>query len=207
MHRFSITCFGLAALIAFACGAPAELDDGLFPDTYADDETGSTGNGGAPSLGGTGSIPPSGAGGAAPIGSGGSDLPSGVSGAPPISGSGGLASGGGGAEPSGGCPDDMTLIFNRPIEQGGCAGSACHIPGATKPDLVSPDPLSRLLNVQSSCNGLSYIGASPEQSLLTFKVTTPPADCGFPMPFLRQEALSEADEACILEWVAENAGG
>lgn len=213
MYRFSTSCLGLAALIAFACGAPAELDDSLFPASYADDETGAANTGNVPQQGGTsgasgatGSL--GGAGGAAPVAGNGGGLPAGSSGAPPVGGgAGGTPAAGGGGTTDNGCPTDITVLFNRPIGEGGCAGGLCHQPNATPPDLVSPDPLTRLLNVASTCNGLPYIGATPEQSFLQLKITTPPQGCGQAMPFLQQETLNADDEACILDWIAANAGG
>jgi hypothetical protein len=207
MYRFSTSCLGLAALIAFACGAPAELDDSLFPASYADDETGSANTGNLPQGGSSGAVPTGGTGGAAPV-AGNGGVPTGTSGAPPVGGGTGgtpVASGGGGTDS--GCPDDITVLFNRPIAEGGCAGGLCHQPNATPPDLVSPDPLPRLLNVASNCNGLPYIGATPEQSFLGLKITAPPQGCGNAMPFLQPETLSAEDEACILDWIAANAGG
>jgi hypothetical protein len=103
-----------------------------------------------------------------------------------------------------GCPEDITVLFNRPIQQGGCQGAGCHIPGNTSPDLVSPNPAERLLNVASTCNGRPYIGA--DDSFLVNKITGTPPECGSPMPFLMPELLSAADEACILAWVDEVAG-
>lgn len=205
MHRFLTSCLGLAALI-IACGAPAELDEGLFPASYSDDETGSAGS--AP-LGGTGGSV-AGTGGAPPVGGGGSGIPAGGSGAPAVAaGAGGtpVAAGGAGAAPGGDCPADITVLFNRQLEDGGCAGGLCHQPGGTRPDLISPDPLSRLVGVASNCNGLPYIGTSPDDSLISLKITTPPAGCGLAMPFSLPDALSPAEEACILAWVADNAGG
>jgi hypothetical protein len=208
MYRFSTSCLGLAALIAFACGAPAELDESLFPASYADDDGTGVAPGGSGPVGGTSGGP--GVGGAPPVsGAGGSGgTPAGSSGAPPVGGgAGGAVAAGGGGSSDGGCPDDITVLFNRQITEGGCAGGLCHQPNATPPDLVSPNPLSRLLNVPSNCNGMPYIGATPEQSFLGLKITTPPQGCGNAMPFLQPEALSAEDEACILDWVAENAGG
>lgn len=205
MYRFSTSCLGLAALIAFACGAPAELDDSLFPASYADDETGSA-NGGSGLGGSNGAL--GGTGGAAPLAGNGGLPPAGTGGAPPVTGGTGgtpVASGGGGSTVDG-CPDDITVLFNRQIAEGGCAGGLCHQPGGTPPDLISPDPLPRLLNVASSCNGLPYVGASPDQSFLGLKITSPPQGCGNAMPFLQPEALSSDDEACILAWIADNAG-
>lgn len=209
MYRFTTSCLGLAVLIAFACGAPAELDDSLFPASYADDETGSANAGNVPLGGSSGTA--GGAGGAAPLaGNGGSAVQAGTSGAPPVGGGAGgtpVAEGGGGGTLPNGCPEDITVLFNRPIADGGCAGGLCHQPNATPPDLVSPDPLPRLLNVTSNCNGLPYIGATPDQSLLGLKITAPPQGCGNAMPFLAPENLSAEDEACILDWIAANTGG
>ena len=211
MHRFSTTLLGLGASFALACGAPAELDESQFPELgqtgYADDDPGSGGTLSAP-VGGTGVTGLPGAGGAGGLATGGTQQmqPAGTSGAPPIA-SGGTESGMGGDTTGGGCPDDITVLFNRPIEQGGCAGAACHVPNATRPDLVSPGVEERLLNVQSSCNGLPYIGNSLEQSFLAIKVQTPPRECGVAMPFFQPNALSADDEACILSWIAEVSGG
>lgn len=212
MYRFSTSCLGLAVLIAFACGAPAELDESLFPATYSDDETGSAAGGSAPSIGGSGAVP-NGTGGAPSVvgGSGSGGIPTGSSGSPPVSGAsggGGLATGGGSTTGPDGCPTDISVLFNRPGADGGCAGGLCHQPGVTPPDLVSPNPLPRLLNVQSpNCAGYSYIGATPEESLIFLKITTPPMGCGLAMPFTMPEALSAEDEACITAWVTANAGG
>lgn len=209
MYRFSTSCLGLAVLIAFACGAPAELDESLFPDTYTgDDQTGSAGSNGLPQAG-TGNISAGGVGGAAPPGTAGTSASVGGAGAPAGAGSGGGGvAAGGGATNADGCPTDISVLLNRPIAQGGCAGGLCHQPGGVPPDLISPDPLSRLLNVPSAnCNGMPYIGATVENSLIGLKITTPPPNCGIAMPFLMQEALSAKDEACILAWVADNAGG
>lgn len=118
------------------------------------------------------------------------------------------AGGGSGMAPAaGGCPDDITVLFNRPIEQGGCNGAACHVPGATTPDLVSPNPEQRLLAVQSTCMGIPYIGGGPEDSFLALKITTPPDGCGLSMPFFMPQALNANDEACILAWIDQVSGG
>lgn len=215
MYRSSTSCLGLAAVLVLGCGAPAELDESLFPDSYTNDDQAGSGGGVAPPMGGAGALPPVGGmppvGGAPPVGGGGT-APVGGGGVPaPIGGGAGgtdMAAGGGGDAPSaGGCPSDMTVLFNRGIDQGGCAGSGCHVPEGIVPDLVSPDPLSRLLNVVSTCNGLPYIGATQENSFLWLKVTTPPDGCGLTMPFFAPNALTAEDEACIEQWVAENVGG
>jgi hypothetical protein len=227
MHRSSTTWLGLGVLIALACGAPAELDDNQFPGAYTGDETGTSGGQlmGTPSAAtppvnnapapATGSVvaPP-----AAPVagnddgGDQSTPLPGGE--APPANGAGAPAEGGSapasgaGAPPAvaggGACPDDITLLFNRPIEVGGCAGGACHVPGATAPDLVSPNPEARLVGVTSQCEQRPYIG--PDDSFLAEKIVGTPA-CGFAMPFFAPEALTADDEACILAWIDEVSGG
>lgn len=124
-------------------------------------------------------------------------------------GSSGDASLGGVGEPSGiaanGCPEDITALFNRPILQGGCSGIGCHSPGNTSPDLISPNPAERLLGVTSRCNGRPYIGL--DDSFLKDKLTNSDPECGYPMPFNMPEVLSATDEACILEWIEQVAGG
>jgi len=106
--------------------------------------------------------------------------------------------------PTMGCPEDITQLFDRPIDEGGCRGSGCHLPGNTKPDLVSPNPAERLLNVTSNCNGRPYIGA--EDSFLVEKLTNNSPECGAPMPFLMPGNLRAEDEACILAWIREVVG-
>jgi hypothetical protein len=100
------------------------------------------------------------------------------------------------------------VLFNRPITAGGCAGDACHIPGKTNPDLVSPNPEQRLLNVMSQCNGRPYIGAADvDGGFLADKIAGTPPECGLAMPFFMPQALSADDEACILSWIDEVSGG
>jgi len=107
------------------------------------------------------------------------------------------------AEPSDvtsmGCPEDITLLFARPLQQGGCQGTGCHSPGNTSPDLISPNPAERLLDVPSSCGGRPYIGR--DDSFLVDKITGEPPACGAPMPFSMPDALTAEDEACILAWI------
>jgi len=158
--------------------------------------TGTPAAGGAAPAGG-GAAPAGG--GAAPAGGG--AAPAGGGAAPAAGGGAPVASGGG----AGGCPDDITLLFNRPITEGGCNGSMCHVPGATAPDLVSPGVETRLLNVTSQCNGRPYIGA--DDSYLADKIAGSPPECGLAMPFFMPQALSQADEDCILSWIEEVSGG
>jgi hypothetical protein len=221
MHRLTTSWLGFGVLAAtflgeVSCGAPAELDESLFPGPnetgYADaDGTGSTGTplggggagAGAPSGGSGGSTaaPPASAGAGNPVPPSGGGAPVGGGGSAQAG-----AAGGGSAPPaSGGCPDDITVLFNRPITEGGCAGDACHVPGRTAPDLVSPNPETRLVDVLSQCEGRPYIGAG--DSFLADKIAGSPPQCGLAMPFFMPQALSAADEQCILDWIDEVSGG
>ncbi len=236
MHRFSTRLLGLGVLTWLGCGAPAELDEDIFPALGATGYTvtaagaASTGgpintpaanggasnvavaNGGAPSVpaggrgGGSSVAPPSGAAGAAGAASA---VGMGAGGSPPTGGGAGQTGSppavGGSGQASGGCPDDITVLFNRPATDGGCDGNGCHRPGGTGPDLVSPNPEARLLDVQSKCMGRPYIGA--DDSFLVDKISGAPPQCGLAMPFLTPQSLSAADEQCIIQWVEEVSGG
>jgi hypothetical protein len=120
-----------------------------------------------------------------------------------------LSTGGSGAPtnpaPTSGCPDDITVIFNRRVEDGGCASAGCHIPGATPPDLVSPGLDARLLNVTgtTSCGQRPYISSG--ESLLELKLVGDPVPCGFRMPLGAE--MPEEDLQCVLDWIAEVSGG
>lgn len=213
MHRPSTSWIGLLAL-HLACGAPAELDKDLFPvpgDTgYTDRAIGSagtnnaTGNGGGPSANAGAGGTPAGA-----VGRGGSGGAGGASSNPPASGGASSTPPAGGASGSGsGCPADVTTLFNRPANKGGCADKGCHVAsGGIMPDLVSPGVVDRLLDVASTCQGIPYIGAGVEDSFLADKIAGHPPKCNQPMPFFQEQALSAADEKCILDWVAQVGGG
>jgi hypothetical protein len=120
---------------------------------------------------------------------------------------------GGGAATAGGCPSDATTLFNRNISLGGCTNAGgCHeSTSPIKPDLTSPNVVSRLLNVNSSCSKTSagvtvlprpYIGKT--DSFLEEKIAgTPDASCGFSMPFFMPTALSASDRKCIVDWIHE----
>lgn len=188
-----------------ACGSPPALDDNSFPPLAQ------TGYGQAAGAGGTAN---SGAAGSAATGSAGSGTTVVVA----SGGSSGSGSGGG-ATASGACPSDVTTLFNRNISQGGCtqAGGCHEATSPTKPDLVSPNVVSRLLNVASTCSKTSagmvvparpYIGAT--DSFLEEKIAgSPNADCGFSMPFLMPTALKAADKKCIVDWIhqVQKSGG
>ncbi len=211
---------------SLACGAPAELDESIFPlpnaTGYADARGsfgGSSSVGGSPmaqggrtgAMGGSGNVSQGGS--QLAMGGSGANLGGGASstgGSSPGGGTGGSASGGGNAgsgsmPPVGGCPDDVTTLFKRPGNQGGCEGGACHSPGVVAPDLVSANVLDRLLNEPSGCMGRPYIG--PDDSFLAEKISAAGPDCGGAMPFLTPQALSAADEQCILDWIDEVASG
>jgi hypothetical protein len=221
MHRFFArpVCLGL---IAFGCGSPGDLDRSQFPDlagTGYPDRVGvagmgaggtfgvaGTGNvGGSPGVGGTGpGVGGTGVGGTG-VGVGGTGVggQSGTGGQ--VAGAGGAGQGGTGTEP-GGCPEDITVLTNRPAMEGGCAGPGCHIPGGTPPDLVSPGVETRVLEVMASaaCSGRPYVGAS--DSVIEEKITSPDP-CGEPMPLFAATRLNADDKACIIQWIDGLAAG
>jgi hypothetical protein len=198
------------ALLALSCGSPGELDRSQFPtlqDTgYADvggaGGVGTSGSGGGATLplGGTG-----GGSGTAGTGAGGTGTGTGGTGTGVGGAAGSAGTGGTGAQPSGNCPDDILVLFNRPGPAGGCGGIGCHIPGGTVPDLTSPGVETRLLNVLSSCNQRPFIGAA--DSFLEEKLVGTPPACGLQMPFAMANALSAADEQCIIAWIDEVVAG
>jgi hypothetical protein len=227
MHRSFARriCLGL---IAFGCGSPGDLDQSQFPElenTGYPDRVGAAGSGAGGTFGGsggnlggsnaggtvgvggtgvgTGGTAPSGTGGS--VGASGTGGQSGVGGQSGSTGQGGSGQGGTGAEP-GGCPDDITVLTNRPAMEGGCAGPGCHIPQGTPPDLTSPGVEARVFNVMASaaCSGRPYVGAS--DSVIEEKLTNPDP-CGEPMPLFAAGRLSAEDKACIIQWLDEVAAG
>lgn len=216
----------LATLLIVACGSPQGLDEDQFPDQYAGQISASGGTGALPPVGNTGGTSSTG-------GSGGSGNLGGSSGAPAANGGSGGSGGGGvggsgsaqatggtggsvpgtggtgGATPpppAGNCPDDITVLFNRPSAQGGCADGGCHTAGGFPPDLVSPNVEMRLLNVASSCQGRPFVGAN--DSFLLEKIEDAQPGCGgLQMPLAATQNLSASDKQCIADWVAEVGGG
>jgi hypothetical protein len=98
----------------------------------------------------------------------------------------------------GACGDVVTRVFAP-----SCGGTGCH--GATAPqqglDLVSPGVAARVVGVSGTgCAGLLADPADPTNSLLYTKLSPKPS-CGSQMPLARP-ALSAADAACILAWIA-----
>jgi hypothetical protein len=103
------------------------------------------------------------------------------------------------AEDPGACGDVVERIFVP-----SCGGTVCH--GATAPqqglDLVSAGVASRVVGVSGTgCTGTLAVPADPASSLLYTKLAPSPS-CGAQMPLART-ALSSADAACILAWIAE----
>jgi hypothetical protein len=193
MGCVSSSLLGIGAVALGACGSPPALDDTTFPPIA---QTGYAQAGAAGAAN-------SGAAGSAAVGSAGSGTTTVV-----------VASGGssgGGATAAGGCPSDVTTLFNRNISLGGCTNAGgCHeAVSPIKPDLTSPNVVSRLLNVASSCSKTSagvtvqprpYIGKT--DSFLEEKIAgTPDASCGFSMPFFMPTALKDADRKCIVDWI------
>ncbi|MEO8181058.1 MAG: hypothetical protein ABI895_19655 [Deltaproteobacteria bacterium] len=211
MQGFLTICAVMGALGLAACGSPSELE-GEFPSL---DKTGYVVAGGSGMMQ---VVVPGGQGGSA-----GAVASSGGSSGSPANGGGAQTGAGsstgttGGSSGSSGCPSDITTLFARPISQGGCtSGGGCHEPTSPiKPDLVSPNVAGRLLNVPSSCSktssGMSvqprpYIGK--DDSFLEEKIAgSPDSSCGISMPFFAPDALSAADEQCIIQWIDQVAGG
>lgn len=217
---------GLGALTLAGCGAPAELDESRFPGLnetgYIDNfgPIGGVGNGGAgappssagaPGQSGAGNVPVGGTGnvgqgGSPPVAAGGSGSVS-TGGNPPMGGQSGQQGGAsqGGSDQTGGgsCPDDITVLFNRPGDQGGCDGMFCHRAGGQRPDMISPGVEERLLDVASNCMGIPYISAG--ESFLEEKLVGPPRCNGFVMPL--GAPMPEEDRQCILDWIDEVSGG
>jgi hypothetical protein len=225
MLRPTLHCCVLALSIV-ACGSPQGLEADQFPDRYNQAvsasggtapvaSAGSGGSGGSANLGGTsgagGSSSTGGSGSRANGGSGGT----GSAGTGSAGGSGGTGGGqagtsgaggaGGGSQSTGACPDDITVLFKRMSAQGGCGDAGCHSASGLPPDLVSPNVEMRLLNVQSTCQGRPYIGAT--DSFLLEKIEDMSPACGSQMPFLATQNLSAADRQCIADWIDDVGGG
>ncbi|HVY26672.1 MAG TPA: hypothetical protein VHB79_08965 [Polyangiaceae bacterium] len=84
-----------------------------------------------------------------------------------------------------------------------CGGTGCHSANAPQQglDLVSPDVASRVVGKPAKqCLQTLADPQNPEQSLLYQKLLTKP-QCGAQMPLARP-ALSNADIACVLSWIA-----
>jgi hypothetical protein len=97
-----------------------------------------------------------------------------------------------------GCGDVVARIFVP-----SCGGVGCH--GASAPqqdlDLVSAGIAARVVGVSAKqCLKVLADPQNPEQSLLYQKLLARP-DCGAQMPLARP-ALSSADIACVLSWIA-----
>jgi hypothetical protein len=216
MQRFLTSRALTGALCLAACGSPAGLDEDTFPTLEQTGYAGGATQGASAGQGGSGGVAAPGTGGSA-----GSPVSSNGGGAQASAGSGangGSGTTGGTAIGGSGCPSDIPTLFARPVAQGGCTsgqGGGCHEAGSQKPDLVSPNVAMRLLNVASTCTKTSsgmtvaarpYIGAG--DSFLEEKIAGSPNQmCGLSMPFFMPDALSAADEQCIIQWIDQVAGG
>jgi hypothetical protein len=96
------------------------------------------------------------------------------------------------------CGDVPTRVFLP-----SCAGNGCHSAAAPQQglDLASPDVASRVVGVSGKmCLVVLADPTNPEGSLLYQKLAVKPP-CGAQMPLARP-ALSAADAACVLKWIA-----
>ena len=103
-----------------------------------------------------------------------------------------------GSSASDGCGDVVARIFEP-----SCGGTGCHSAVAPQQDLdlVSPGVASRVVGKSAKqCLQLLADPQHPEQSLMYQKLMTKPK-CGAQMPLARP-ALSNADVACVLSWIA-----
>lgn len=110
----------------------------------------------------------------------------------------GTSPGTAGTSSNGACGDVVTRIFAP-----SCGGTGCHSAVAPQQnlDLVSPGVAARVVGVPAkACLQTLVDPANPEQSLLYQKLAVKPP-CGAQMPLARP-ALSSADVACVLGWIA-----
>ena len=166
----------VAVLLLTAC--PGELKNKAAFEAYA-----SEGDAGAPS-----SIDPSASAGTA-----------GTAGSSGTAGTGANGSAGAdGTDPNGACGDVIARVFVP-----SCGGTGCHSANAPQQglDLVSPGVASRVVGVSAKqCATVLADPQNPQQSLLYLKLLPQP-DCAAQMPLARP-ALSSADTACVLAWIA-----
>jgi hypothetical protein len=110
----------------------------------------------------------------------------------------GTSPGTAGTSSNGACGDVVTRIFAP-----SCGGTGCHSAVAPQQDLdlVSPGVAARVVGVPAkACLQTLADPAHPEQSLMYQKLAIKPP-CGAQMPLARP-ALSSADVACVLSWIA-----
>jgi len=110
----------------------------------------------------------------------------------------GSSPGAAGTMSAGACGDVVARIFTP-----SCGGTGCHSAVAPQQDLdlVSPGVAARVVGVSAKqCVQVLADPANPEQSLLYQKLAVKPP-CGAQMPLARP-ALSSADVACVLGWIA-----
>lgn len=162
----------LLSLVALLAACPGELPNKAAFEAYAE----SHGEAGAPG---------------SDAGSAGN---SGSAGTP----SGGSGDGNAGSSGNGACGDVVARIFVP-----SCGGTGCHSANAPQQDLdlVSEGVAARVVGVSAKqCLKVLADPENPEQSLLYQKLLARP-DCGAQMPLARP-ALSSADAACVLGWIA-----
>jgi len=112
--------------------------------------------------------------------------------------SGGTGEGTAGTDGNDACGDVVARIFVP-----SCGGTGCHSANAPQQDLdlVSAGVAARVVGVSAKqCLKVLADPENPEQSLLYQKLLVRP-DCGAQMPLARP-ALSSADAACVLGWIA-----
>jgi hypothetical protein len=96
------------------------------------------------------------------------------------------------------CGDIIDRVFAPSCGDTGCHGAVAPQQGL---DLVSADVASRVVGVAGKvCVSTLADPANPEGSLL-YKKLLPSPGCGAQMPLARP-ALSSADMACVLAWIA-----
>jgi hypothetical protein len=108
-------------------------------------------------------------------------------------------SGADGGEDAGPCGDVVARVFAP-----NCGGSGCH--GANAPqqdlDLVSPGVASRVVGVPGKGCSVTLADPTDPAGSLIYQKLSPSPPCGAPMPLARP-ALSRADAACVLAWIAD----
>lgn len=137
-------------------------------------------------------------------GAGGSSA--GTSGSGGTGGSNAAGTSNGGTDSGSGVCDAPTLVFQVDGMQGGCNGGTCHTPANVAtfpPDLISPNPETRLLDVVSNsafCPGKTYIDTTNIDNSLILQVIQPNPPCAVQMPF-NLTPLTPEKIQCVRDWV------
>lgn len=116
-------------------------------------------------------------------------------------GTGGMTGGGTGGSTVGAC-DAPTMYFQNTSATAGCGNASCHS-GIFSPNLVMPDPWSRLVGVNATlgttCVGMPLVNpAKPADGVLIKRVGG--SACGSVMPF-GATTFDQATLDCIKSWV------